>query len=327
MKIGLSWFFIKPMPFDREVLLHYAKEADRLGFESIWIPEHAAIPHGYKTHYPYSVDGKLPTNDEEMPFPDPFITLAFAAGVTNRIKFGTNIAILPQRHPLYAAKELATLDVLSKGRVILGIGSGWLKEEFDALGIDYHKRGARTDECIQALRTLWRDDPASFDGKQIKFGPMRSFPGTVPERRDTDPCRRRLASGHPAHRALWRRLSAGAGRGPRRTVQAGAGRMQEDWPQSRRDRIQLSGPTDHGRRQAGAGFGRRARDHRDLLQPRPRSDHPGFGENRQRRPGQVVAVHYQAGTRGHLRVTSAGARFPVTRTGDVCPVGRNRLGW
>ena len=176
MKIGLSWFFIKPMPFEREVLLHYAKEADRLGFESLWIPEHAAIPHGYKTHYPYSVDGKLPTNDEEMPFPDPFITLAFAAGVTNQIKFGTNIAILPQRHPLYAAKELATLDVLSKGRVILGIGSGWLKEEFDALGIDYHKRGARTDECIQALRTLWRDDPASFDGKQIKFGPMRSFP-------------------------------------------------------------------------------------------------------------------------------------------------------
>jgi probable F420-dependent oxidoreductase len=176
MKIGLSWFFIKPMPFEREVLLHYAKEADRLGFESLWIPEHAAIPHGYKTHYPYSVDGKLPTNDEEMPFPDPFITLAFAAGVTNKIKFGTNIAILPQRHPLYAAKELATLDVLSKGRVILGIGSGWLKEEFDALGIDYHKRGVRTDECIQALRTLWRDDPASFDGKQIKFGPMRSFP-------------------------------------------------------------------------------------------------------------------------------------------------------
>ena len=114
-----------------------------------------------------------------MPFPDPFITLAFAAGVTNQIKFGTNIAILPQRHPLYAAKELATLDVLSKGRVILGIGSGWLKEEFDALGIDFHTRGARTDECIQALRALWRDDPASFDGKLIKFGPMRSFPKPV----------------------------------------------------------------------------------------------------------------------------------------------------
>jgi probable F420-dependent oxidoreductase len=179
MKIGLSWFFIKPMPFDREVLLHYAKEADRLGFESIWIPEHAVIPHGYVTHYPYSPDGKLPTNDEEMPFPDPLLTLAAAAAVTTKIKFATNIMILAQRDPLYTAKEVATLDVLSKGRVILGIGSGWLKEEFDALNVDYHKRGKRTDEAIEAMRALWRDDPTSYHGTQFNFGPVHAFPKPV----------------------------------------------------------------------------------------------------------------------------------------------------
>jgi probable F420-dependent oxidoreductase len=179
MKVGLSWFFIKPMPFEREVLLHYAKEADRLGFESIWIPEHAVIPHGYMTHYPYSPDGKLPTNDEEMPFPYPLLTLAAAAAVTTKIKFATNIMILPQRDPLYTAKEVATLDVLSKGRVILGIGSGWLKEEFDALNVDYHKRGKRTDEAIEVMRALWRDDPVSYNGTQFKFGPVHAFPKPV----------------------------------------------------------------------------------------------------------------------------------------------------
>jgi probable F420-dependent oxidoreductase len=179
MKVGLSWFFIKPMPFEREVLLHYAKEADRLGFESLWIPEHAVIPHGYKTHYPYSPDGKLPTNDEEMAFPDPLLTLAFAAGVTKQIKFATNIMILPQRHPLYTAKEVASLDVLSKGRVMLGVGSGWLKEEFDALNVDYHRRGRRTDEAIEAMRALWRDDPASYHGKEFDFGPVHAFPKPV----------------------------------------------------------------------------------------------------------------------------------------------------
>jgi probable F420-dependent oxidoreductase len=182
MKIGLSWFFIKPMPFERDVLLHYAKEADRLGFESIWIPEHAVIPHGYKAHYPYSPDGRLPTNDEEMAFPDPLLTLAAAAAVTTKIKFATNIMILPQRDPLYTAKEVASLDVLSKGRVILGIGSGWMKDEFDVLGVDYHKRGKRTDEAIEAMRALWRDDPASYHGTQFNFGPVHAFPKPVNKR-------------------------------------------------------------------------------------------------------------------------------------------------
>jgi probable F420-dependent oxidoreductase len=179
LKVGLGWFFINSMPFDPDVLLHYAREADRLGFESISIPEHCAIPHGYATRYPYSETGRLPTDDEAMPFPDPLLPAAFAAAVTTRIKFTQGVMILPQRHPLYTAKEMATLDVLSKGRMMMGIGSGWLKEEFDALGIDFHTRGARTNECIEAIRILWRDDPATYIGKHIRFENMRSFPKPV----------------------------------------------------------------------------------------------------------------------------------------------------
>ena len=149
-----------------------------LGFESLWIPEHAAIPHGYQTHYPYSPTGRLPTDDEEMPFPDPFITLAFAAGVTNQIKFGTNIAILPQRHPLYAARNWRRSTAIQRAgdsRYRLGMAQGGVRR----FGHRLPHPGVRTDECIKALRTLWRDDPASFDGKLIKFGPMRSFPKPV----------------------------------------------------------------------------------------------------------------------------------------------------
>jgi probable F420-dependent oxidoreductase len=87
--------------------------------------------------------------------------------------------ILPQRHPLYLAKEIATLDLLSGGRVILGIGSGWLKEEFDALGLDFHARGARTDEAIQAMRACWRENASSFHGKHFNFGPVLSYPKPV----------------------------------------------------------------------------------------------------------------------------------------------------
>jgi probable F420-dependent oxidoreductase len=114
-----------------------------------------------------------------MPFPDPLLPLAFAAAVTKRIKFSTNVIILPHHHPLHLAKQLATLDVLSKGRMRVGIGSGWLKEEFEALGLDFSTRGARTDETIQAMRVLWRENPSSFRGKHISFEPVKSFPKPV----------------------------------------------------------------------------------------------------------------------------------------------------
>jgi Luciferase-like monooxygenase len=96
--------------------------------------------------------------------------------LTSKLKLGTNILILPHQHPLYVAKHDSTLDVLSEGRLILGVGSGWLKEEFDALGWDFSTRGPRTDEAIMALRALWREVPCTFKGKFFNFGPLNCIP-------------------------------------------------------------------------------------------------------------------------------------------------------
>ena len=116
---------------------------------------------------------------DQVPIPDPLIPLAYVAAITKTIKLATGILILPQRHPIYTAKEVATLDVLSGGRVMLGIGSGWMKEEFESLGIDFRHRGARTDEAIQAMRALWSEGTSSFEGKHFTFGPLHSYPKPV----------------------------------------------------------------------------------------------------------------------------------------------------
>ncbi|MGH7935244.1 MAG: TIGR03619 family F420-dependent LLM class oxidoreductase, partial [Candidatus Binataceae bacterium] len=174
MKIGLM--FVNSGPFSRpELLAELARGAEQCGVESIWTVEHVVIPHDYQSPYPYSKTGKIP-GGEDVSIPDPLLPLSYAAALTSKIRLCTGVVILPQRDPLYLAKQLATLDVLSHGRVTLGIGSGWLKEEFDALGLDFHSRGARTDEAMKALRTLWRDNPSNFHGKHFNFGPVVSFP-------------------------------------------------------------------------------------------------------------------------------------------------------
>jgi probable F420-dependent oxidoreductase len=176
MKFGIG-FATSGAFSDPALLGHLATTAERCGFESLWSVEHVAIPVPH-TPYAGSKDGSMPGGDD-VAIPDPLIPLAYVAAITKSIKLATGILILPQRHPIYTAKEVATVDVLSGGRVILGIGSGWMKEEFAALGIDFHKRGAMTDEAIQALRALWKDGTASFDGKHFKFGPLHSSPKPV----------------------------------------------------------------------------------------------------------------------------------------------------
>lgn len=177
MKYGLM--FVNSGPFSEpDLLAHLATTAENCGFESLWTVEHVVIPQGHASPYPYSKDGKIP-GGEDVAIPDPLLPLGFVAAITKTIKLATGVMILPQRNPLYVAKEMATLDVLSHGRTILGIGSGWLKEEFDALGLDFHARGARTDESVQSLRALWRENPSSFHGKQFSFGPVMSFPKPV----------------------------------------------------------------------------------------------------------------------------------------------------
>ncbi len=152
-----------------------AVAAEQAGFESIWTVEHVVYPDDYASAYPYSADGRMPALPS-TPIPDPLIWLAYIASVTSKIRLATGILILPERNPVVLAKELATLDHLSGGRVELGIGVGWLKEEFDALGIPWERRGARTDEYVAAMRALWASDGASFDGEFASFTRVSSNP-------------------------------------------------------------------------------------------------------------------------------------------------------
>jgi probable F420-dependent oxidoreductase len=176
MKIGI--IFANSGHFSRpELFAELARDCEQLGFESIWTVEHVVIPQPHMP-YPGSKDGQMPGGDH-VPIPDPLIPLAYAAAITSRLKFSTGVIILPQRHPLYLAKQLATLDVLSKGRMMVGIGSGWMKEEFDAVDVGFNVRGARTDESIQAMRAIWNEPAASFHGKHFHFHDVKSFPKPV----------------------------------------------------------------------------------------------------------------------------------------------------
>ena len=155
--------------------IEMARAADDAGFESLWTVEHVVYPDDYSSAYPYSADGKMPAVPS-TPIPDPLIWLAYVASVTTSIRLATGILILPQRNPVVLAKELATLDELSGGRVELGIGVGWLREEFDALGVPWERRGARTDEYVEAMRALWASDGASFEGEFASFTRVSSNP-------------------------------------------------------------------------------------------------------------------------------------------------------
>jgi probable F420-dependent oxidoreductase len=177
MKFGIAFANVGPFAYP-EFLTHLATEAERCGIESLWTVEHVIVPVGYRSEYPYDPSGKMP-GPEDSPIPDPILPLAFAAAVTSKIRLGTGILILPQRHPFYVAKEMATLDVLSGGRAILGIGVGWLREEFDALGVPFDERAARTHEAVRAIRSLWQPDPEPFDGKYFRWGAVQSNPKPI----------------------------------------------------------------------------------------------------------------------------------------------------
>ncbi len=177
MKYGLIWTNAGPF-CEPDRFAHLVRSAERFGFESFWTIEHVVIPVGYQAQYPYDPSGKLPMADD-YPIADPLLPLAYAAAVTNRIKLATGIVLLPQRHPMYVAKEAATLDRLSNGRFMLGVGIGWLEEEFDALGIPFRERAGRTDESIRALRSLWKSSPEAFEGDYFRWGKVECNPKPV----------------------------------------------------------------------------------------------------------------------------------------------------
>jgi probable F420-dependent oxidoreductase len=150
--------------------------AQELGLESLWAVDHVVMPSGYETEYPYDESGKMMGGAEEVEIADPLTWLAFAAAVTRDIKLGTGVIVLPQRNPVVLAKQAATLDVLSEGRVLLGVGVGWLAEEFDAVGVPFADRGRRHDDYVEAMRALWRDTKASVHNTYANFDNAISLP-------------------------------------------------------------------------------------------------------------------------------------------------------
>ena len=172
MKIGLSFFPLRP-----RIIVPVATRADELGYESIWAGEHIVFPTSVETPYPYDPAAGAPA--PTTPLLDPLLTFAHLAARTRRILFGTGILVLPIRQPLAVAKNATTLDVLSEGRFLLGIGSGWLREEFEALEMPWDHRGARMEEMVEIMRKLWANPFVSHEGRYYRFDEIGFEPKPV----------------------------------------------------------------------------------------------------------------------------------------------------
>jgi probable F420-dependent oxidoreductase len=173
MKVGLIPVNIGVKSVDRMVGL--AVHAEKVGFESVWTFEHVMVPVDYASKYPYSADGKMGATPETN-FVDPLIALAAVAASTRRVRLGTGVNILPQTNPLYLAKQAASVDFVSGGRLMLGLGVGWLEEEFAALGVPFDRRGARADDYLAALRKVWSGDVVEHQSEFLHWHGFKSFP-------------------------------------------------------------------------------------------------------------------------------------------------------
>jgi probable F420-dependent oxidoreductase len=179
MKVGYFAVGIGPTT-NPELVRAVATTAERLGFSTIWAPEHVVLLEEYASKYPYS-SGKFPA-PPDTPIADPFTTLAYAAACTSTIRLGTGICLVPEHNPLVLAKTVATVDRLSGGRFIFGVGIGWLAEEFQALGISFDHRTQRTREYIEVMRKLWTQRSSSHQGEFVNFTNILSYPKPVSEK-------------------------------------------------------------------------------------------------------------------------------------------------
>lgn len=182
MRFGVAFANTGPLA-DGPTAAACMQAVEAAGFESAWTVEHVLVPVGYQSAYPYARSGKMP-GGEHVAIPDPLVWLAYVAAATDRLVLGTGILILPQRNPAVVAKEIATLDRLSGGRLRLGVGAGWLEEEFDALGVPFERRGRRLDAYIAALRALWTGEEVTLDDGYHRWERVVSLPtpadGPVP---------------------------------------------------------------------------------------------------------------------------------------------------
>jgi probable F420-dependent oxidoreductase len=175
MKIGIN---IGPWETRPEELIDVVRLLEELGYESVWVAEHLVLPTQYRSRYPFSPDG-IPPIRSDSPIADPLGLLCFVAAVTTRIRLGTAVYLLPLRHPLVTARMAVTVDVLSRGRLALGVGVGWLEEEFIAAGEDFGRRGRRMEECVQALKALWTQEDPEFHGRFFEFASVKFEPKPV----------------------------------------------------------------------------------------------------------------------------------------------------
>ncbi len=162
-----------------EVIKVIARTAEACGYHSLWAPEHIVLLEQYSSTYPYSQNGRLPFDSLQVDILDPFLALTYAAAVTEKIRLGTGICLVPERQPLTMAKEVATLDRLSGGRFDFGVGIGWLREEFEALQVSWPKRAARTRDYLAAMKKVWTDAESEHHGEFCSFKPVRSYPKPV----------------------------------------------------------------------------------------------------------------------------------------------------
>ncbi|MFN8018717.1 MAG: LLM class F420-dependent oxidoreductase [Acidimicrobiales bacterium] len=161
-----------------EVLRALGPAVEERGFESIWVPEHVVLFADYESQYPYSPDGKFPGGADSGML-EPLTALTYLAAVTDRVRLGTGICLVPQRNPVYTAKQVTDLDSLSGGRVEFGVGVGWLREEFEAVAMPFEQRGKRTDEHLAVMKVLWTEEVSSFDGDLYRLPACSMYPKPV----------------------------------------------------------------------------------------------------------------------------------------------------
>lgn len=174
MKFGINFQAIKP-----SAMIEIAQAAEAAGFESLWRPDHLLLPTEMSPLYPYSDTGRAPIAPD-WAILEPFTVFSFLGAVTEKINFGTSVYVLPLRNPIVTAKALISADRLTNGRILFGIGVGWWKEEFEAVGEEYKTRGSRSDEYINVIRMLCsQKGEVSWDGKHVKFAESRFEPKSI----------------------------------------------------------------------------------------------------------------------------------------------------
>ena len=181
MKVGLLVPNLGPLatgPGSVDVVTTIALKAEELGYDALWVADHVVLPIHIKSRYPYNDTGEFPANPADG-FLEPLSLLGYLAGATKRVRLGTWVLVLPHRNPIVTAKMFATLDVLSRGRMMLGAGIGWMEEEISLLGAPFNKRGRLSDEYLRAMRELWTNPDPQFEGEFCQFSDIKCEPKPV----------------------------------------------------------------------------------------------------------------------------------------------------